>query len=147
LVTATGRGFSVSELIVVLAIIGILASIALPVWNKIVTSFRLSSSARLVHSELQNLKIRSAVENASFRLAYAAGATTIEIQRNGKTLAIKPLAVGVSIAKAGTVTFSPRGTANGNRVRLVSRDGACQQVVVSQTGRTRTCKAACGEEC
>jgi prepilin-type N-terminal cleavage/methylation domain-containing protein len=146
-VTATGRGFSVSELMVVLAVIGILASIALPAWNKILTSFRLSTSARLIHSELQTLKIRSAVENASFRLAYAAGATSFEIQREGKTLVVKPLADGVSITKGGVVTFSPRGTANGNRVRLMSRDGSCQQIVVSQTGRMRTCKAACLDDC
>jgi Tfp pilus assembly protein FimT len=137
----------VSELVIVLAVIGILASIALPAWNKILTSFRLSTSARLIHSELQTLKIRSAVENASFRLAYAAGATSFEIQREGKTLVVKPLADGVSITKGGVVTFSPRGTANGNRVRLMSRDGSCQQIVVSQTGRMRTCKAACLHEC
>jgi prepilin-type N-terminal cleavage/methylation domain-containing protein len=147
LITATGRGFSVIELVITLAIIGILAAIALPAWNKILTSFHLSSSARLIQSELQSLKIRSAAESASFRLVYGAAAKNFEIQRDGKTLAIKPLADGVSIAKAGVVTFSPRGTANGNRVRLMSRDGSCQQVVVSQTGRMRTCKAACGDDC
>lgn len=145
--TATGRGFSVIELLIVLVIIGILAGIALPAWNRILVSFYLSSSARLIHSELQSIKLRSAAESVSFRLAYAAGATKFEIQRDGKTWAIKPLGDGVSIAKAGAVTFSPRGTANGNRVRLMSRDGSCQQVVVSQTGRMRTCKAACESDC
>ena len=147
MVTATGRGFSVIELLISLAILGILAGIALPGWNRLLPKFHLSSSARLVHSELQSIRIRSAAENVSFRLAYAAGATHIEVQRDGKTWSIKPLADGVSIAKAGSVTFSPRGTANGNRVRLIGRAGSCQQVVVSQTGRVRTCKSACGNDC
>jgi prepilin-type N-terminal cleavage/methylation domain-containing protein len=147
MITATGRAFSVIELIIALAIIGIVAGIAIPAWNKILISFNLSSSARLIHSELQNIKIRAAAENVSFRIAYAAGSSSFEIQREGKTLSVKPLADGVSIAKAGIVTFSPRGTANGNRVRLVSRDGLCQHVVVSQTGRMRTCTAACSQEC
>jgi prepilin-type N-terminal cleavage/methylation domain-containing protein len=147
LVIASGRGFSVVELLIALAIIGIVAGIALPAWNRILTSFHLSSSARLIQSELQSIKIRSAAENVSFRLIYAAGATNVEIQREGKTLAVKPLAEGISIVKAGVVTFSPRGTANGNRVRLRSGDGSCQQIVVSQTGRMRTCRAACGSDC
>jgi len=147
MVTATGRGFSVIELIAALAIVGLLSAIALPGWNRFIASFHLSSSARLVHSELQSLRIRSATENASFRLAYAAGATNIELQRDGQTWAVKPLPTGVSITKAGSIAFSPRGTASANRVRLSSREGACQQVVVSATGRVRTCKAACGSEC
>jgi prepilin-type N-terminal cleavage/methylation domain-containing protein len=147
MVTATGRGFSVIELIAALAIVGLLSVIALPGWNRLQLSFRLSSSTRLVHSELQSLRIRSAAENASFRLAYAAGATNIEIQRDGETWAIKPLPTGVSITKAGSIAFSPRGTASANRVRLSSREGSCQQVVVSATGRVRTCKTACGSDC
>ena len=147
MVTATGRGFSVIELLAALAIFGLLTAIALPGWNRLQLSFHLSSSARLVHSELQSLRIRSATDNASFRLAYAAGATNIELQRDGQTWAVKPLPTGVSITKAGSIAFSPRGTASANRVRLSSREGSCQQVVVSATGRVRTCKAACGSDC
>jgi Tfp pilus assembly protein FimT len=135
------------ELLAALAIAGLLAIIALPGWNRFLPAFHLSSSARLVHSELQSLRIRSAAENVSFRLAYSTGATNIEIQRDGKPAVVKPLPNGVSITKAGSIAFSPRGTASANRVRLSSGDGACKQVVVSATGRVRTCKAACGNDC
>ena len=147
MVTTTGRGFSVIELLAALTIVGILTGITLPAWNRLLSFFHLSNSARLVHSELQGIRIRAAAENVSFRLAYATGATKIEVQRDSKTLAVKPLPDGVSITKAGRITFSPRGTASGNRVRLMSRDGSCQQVVVSAAGRVRTCKAACSGEC
>jgi type IV fimbrial biogenesis protein FimT len=147
MVTASGSGFSVIELLVALMIIGVLACIALPGWNRFLVSFHISNSARLIHSELQAIRGRSVAENVSFRLAYAAGAANIEIQRGVNTLAVKSLADGVTITKAGVVTFSPRGTANGNRVRLMGRDGSCQQVVVSQTGRVRTCKTICGNDC
>jgi prepilin-type N-terminal cleavage/methylation domain-containing protein len=145
--SATGPGFSVIELLVALAIIAILAGIALPVWNKLLSSYYLSSSARLVHSELQNLRIRSAAENVSFRLGYQAGATSIEIERDGNLLVRKPLSRGVSITHAGSIAFSARGTANANRVRLANTYGLCRQVIVSATGRVRGCHAACGTDC
>jgi Tfp pilus assembly protein FimT len=147
MLTASGSGFYMIELLIALMVVGLLAFIALPGWNRFIVSFHLSSSARMIHSELQTIKVRSVTENTSFRLAYSSGATNIEIQRGVSTLAVKPLAEGVTITKAGIVTFSPRGTANGNRVRLMGRDGSCQQVVVSQTGRVRTCKTVCGSDC
>ncbi|MGZ8464344.1 MAG: GspH/FimT family pseudopilin, partial [Candidatus Binatia bacterium] len=71
------------------------------------------------------------------------------IQRDSIALVTKPLAEGTVIAKAGTVTFSPRGTAAANRLRLLDSElGACRQIVVSATGRVRSCTPnSCAEDC
>jgi type IV pilus assembly protein PilA len=145
--TTTARGFSLLELLIVLAIIGALAAIALPAWNEIALSIKLTSAARLMQSELQAIKNRSAMENAAFNVVYTAGATEFQIRQNSTTLAVKSLPSGIVISKAGVVTFSPRGTANGNRIRLMSRNSVCQQVIVSQTGRVRNCRVKCGDDC
>jgi prepilin-type N-terminal cleavage/methylation domain-containing protein len=144
----TGRGFSMIELLAVLALAGILAGLALPGWNRLLPSQHLASSVRVVQSELQAIKMRAAAENAGYRFVYEANAPDYAIEKNGNPIATKALPEGVSITKAGAISFSPRGTANGNRVRLESRDGSCQQVVVSPTGRVRACKpSACASDC
>jgi type IV fimbrial biogenesis protein FimT len=133
-------GFSLLELVVALALLGVIAAIALPNWSRLVPSYRLNSSARQVQSELHHLKMRAVAENVSFQLAYLQGASAYTVQKELKSMVTKPLPEGVIITKAGTVSFSPRGTAAGNRVRLRTADGLCKQVVVSPTGRVRICR-------
>lgn len=141
-------GYSLIELIVTLAVAAILAAIALPSWNKLIFSYQLDSSARQVHSELHSIKMRAAAENAGFQFAYADGAASYTIKRESAVLVTKPLPEGVIITNAGAVSFSPRGTASANRIRLQSSDGTCKQVVVSATGRVRTCRPSkCNGDC
>ena len=141
-------GFSAIELAVVLALTGVLATIALPRWRILVQSFELNNSARQIQSELHNLKSRAAAENVSFQIIYSQGATGYTIQRDNIAVVTKPLSDGTTITKAGTITFSPRGTAVANRVRLLDLQGACRHIVVSPTGRVRSCTPdACAVDC
>jgi prepilin-type N-terminal cleavage/methylation domain-containing protein len=141
-------GFSLVELLVALAVIAIVAAFALPAWNRLLPTYQLDSSARQIQSELYHIKMRAASENVGFQLAYSQGGSEYTIQRDSSALTTKPLSEGVVITKAGTISFSPRGTAGANRVRLRSAEGHCKQVVVSATGRVRVCKPAdCGGDC
>ena len=142
------NGFSMIELIVALAVMGIVAAIALPNWNSLLPSYALNNSTRQVQSELHNIKMRAAAENVGFQFAYLQGASGYAIQRDSTTLVSKPLAEGTTITKEGTISFSPRGTAGANRVRLRNTAGACRQVIVSPTGRVRICTPnSCAEDC
>jgi type IV fimbrial biogenesis protein FimT len=142
------RGFSLLEIMLALVVMGIVAAIALPSWNRLEPSYRLNSSARQLQSELHQVKMRAAAQNVSFQLSYGEGAAEYTIQNPPHPAVGKPLPQGVTITKAGTITFSPRGTAAGNRVRLQTADGLCKQVVVSPTGRVRICRPDdCVEEC
>jgi type IV fimbrial biogenesis protein FimT len=142
------RGYSVIELIVAVAVAGILAAIALPSWNRLLPFYQLDSSARQVHSELHNIKMRAAAENVGFQLVYSVSAAAYTIQRNSIVVVTKRLPAGVIVTNAGAIAFSPRGTASANRIRLQSAGGACKQVVVGPTGRVRICKPSnCNEDC
>jgi prepilin-type N-terminal cleavage/methylation domain-containing protein len=142
------NGFSTIELLVSMALMGIIAAIALPNWSSWFTTYALNNSTRQIQSELHYLKVRAVSENVSFQLAYLQGAKSYKIQRDSIDLVIKPLAEGTAITKAGTISFSPRGTANANRVRLSNAEGKCRQVVVSATGRVRVCTPnSCTQDC
>jgi prepilin-type N-terminal cleavage/methylation domain-containing protein len=146
--TNTRNGFSTIELLAGMAVMGIIAAIALPNWRSLFPSFALNNSTRQVQSELHHIKMRAAAENIGFQLAYLQGASGYTIQRDSKALVTKPLADGTTITKAGTISFSPRGTAGANRVRLSNTDGKCRQIVVSPTGRVRVCSPSnCGVDC
>lgn len=140
--------FSTIELLVAMAIMGILVAIALPNWHNLRSSYALNSSTRQIQSELHNIKMRAAAENAGFQLAYLQDASEYTIQRDSKPLQTKSIAEGTSITKAGTIAFSPRGTAGANRVRLRSANGTCRQIVVTAMGRVRICMPNnCSEDC
>ena len=95
------HGFSVLELVVVLALVGILAAIALPGWSRLLPSYQLDGSVRQVQSELHGIKMRAVSVNTAFQLAYLADASQYMIQSDGKVLATKPLPEGIVITKAG----------------------------------------------
>lgn len=143
-----GFGFSVIELLTVLVVMAIMAGFALPGWIRLLPSYHLSSSARQVQSELNSIRMRAVAENANFQFVYTEGGSDYSILKEGKNWGSKILPQGISIVKAGAISFSPRGTAGANRVRLRSGDGSCQQIVVSATGRVRICKPnPCAADC
>lgn len=141
-------GFTTIELIIALSIAGAITAIALPRWTSLIPNYSLNSATRQLQSELHQIKMRAAAENVGFQLSYLQGASAYTIQRDSKAVATKPLAQGTTITKDGTISFSPRGTAGANRVRLRNAAGVCKQVIVSATGRIRICApVSCSEDC
>ena len=141
-------GFSTIELVVVLAIASIIVAIALPSWKSWSRSAALNSSIRQIQSELHSIKMRAAAENVGFQFVYQQDANDYTIQRDSKLLQTKPINRDTTITQAGAISFSPRGTAGANRVRLRNSAGVCRQIVVSATGRVRVCTPNnCTEDC
>lgn len=141
-------GLSLLELIVVLAVISVISAVAVPYWRRLMAVNHLESSMRQVQSELNHIKMRSVAENVGYQLGYLQGASTYTIQQGTKVVSTNPLPEGIVILKSGKITFSPRGTAGANRVRLRSHEGLCKHVIVSATGRVRVCKPnSCNEDC
>ena len=142
------NAFSTIELLATVAVMGILAAIALPNWRSLIPNYTLNNSLRQIQSELHSIKMRAAAENIGFQFIYLQDASEYTVQRDSGPLQTKPLQQGTIITKSGSISFSPRGTAGGNRVRLRNENGSCRQVVVSATGRVRTCTPiSCVEDC
>lgn len=144
-------GFTLIEIVFVLAIMAVLAAIALPNWGTLLPTYHLNSAARQVQSELHRAKSRAVAENTRYDLVFSA--TGFVIKKNTNTCdspsyasgtESRSLPEGVSISSSNTLCFTPRGTSNGGTVSLCNNKGAGKNVVVlSSSGRVRIADATC----
>lgn len=63
-------GFSLIDLLIVIALIGIIAGMAVPVWGNLSESMKLGSTAREVERELQTARLKAVTSNRPIRVRF-----------------------------------------------------------------------------
>jgi prepilin-type N-terminal cleavage/methylation domain-containing protein len=139
-------GFSLVELLIVIALISITSAFAVPTWQKYMAKTNLKTAAREVMADFSNAKQQAVAENLDvYRLTFNVAGNNYALSRTdtGVTLWTKSLASfgnGIVIEDVtftgSVVDFQKRGTTSLGSVRLRNGLGSTATITFTITGRT-----------
>ena len=145
------KGFSLVEVVTVLAIFVIMASIASVYMSRYVNNTNLRTAARQLASDIANSKQRPVTQGVNYRMTITVGTPgqyTIE-QRDAADTTSTVIATkiptdsgaGLYISNPTTytgnvITFQPRGTTSAGTVILQNSIGSSASITTNITGKT-----------
>jgi type IV pilus assembly protein PilE len=145
------KGFSLVEMLITIALIGIISTIAVYSWQRYVTNNNLRSAARDVAADIVLFKQRAVSESRPYQITFNGGTNNYDIQQWNagtgtfdiiQTKTCSALGSDVSILNTtfvgDQVAFLPRGILSGlgGRVRLTNSRNSVAQIIVNTTGKT-----------
>ena len=134
-------GFTITELMVTIAVIAILASLAIPNFIAWLPNYRLRSGAEEIQSTLQFARITAIKRNATATVAFDIANETYRASVGGEAIRGGRMPAGIDINSAfgGTsVQFDSRGIANAAGTAVVRNNlGGSRTITVYITGNSR----------
>ena len=134
-------GFTITELMVTIAVIAILASLAIPNFIAWLPNYRLRSGAEEIQSTLQFARITAIKRNATATVAFDIANETYRASVGGQAIRGGRMPAGIDINSAfgGTsVQFDSRGVASAAGTAVVRNNlGRSRTIRVYITGNSR----------
>ena len=134
-------GFTITELMVTIAVIAILASLAIPNFIAWLPNYRLRSGAEEIQSTLQFARITAIKRNATATVAFDIANETYRASVGGEAIRGGRMPAGIDINSAfgGTsVQFDSRGVASAAGTAVVRNNlGRSRTIRVYITGNSR----------
>ena len=144
----TARGFTLIELIVVIALIAILTAIAVPSYQTFMVRSRLKGAARQVMSDLMNARMMAVSQNQKVKVHVENGGHTYEIWSDANHDGAVDDNEGVNISKdvqqdyydvtlstTNDTIFNPRGAADAFGTIQVTNPAGFKNITVAISGR------------
>ena len=125
-------GFTLIELIIVIAILGISASIAIPGFSRWLPRYRLKSAASGLYSDLQLARLEAIKRNATCSITYSTGPDQYTFSPINKTVVLADYGSGVKFDDpthtktfaTATITFNSRGLSNAGYAYLSNNNNS-----------------------
>ena len=147
------KGFSLIEMVIVIAILGIVATFAVPAFQNYVRNRNLKTAAQEIASEFFVTRERALAENTTYRIVFddinnqytteertALGPPVVYTIRQTKKISSSAAADGIvintSMANALIFTFQPRGTISSGTINLKNSINSRAAITVNFPSRT-----------
>lgn len=141
------RGFTLVEMMIVVAVLAILAAIAAPNLKTYMAQRRVNGAARLVMTDLMEARMKAVSQNNRFKVFFLDdhryqildddnNNNTEDSGEASTTKNIQGEYYDVTLSASADPIFYPRGTAYGTTVRLTNSSGS-KSVTVAAAGRVK----------
>ncbi len=140
---ADSKGFSLVELMIVIALMGIMAGIGSFAWSKYTMNANLRAAARDVASDIFVTREKAVSESTGYRITFDVGGNSYTIANTvtgtSQTKALGAFAPGIVLQSAsfgGNMNFQARGTVDAGNLVLRNSRNSTATITVNITGRT-----------
>ena len=129
------RGFTLAEMLVAVAIFGILSATAAPYLFAMKLRFRLDGAARQVFSEVMSARMKAINENTTYTITFPSNHTIQIVGSATRTVDLQTLYEGVTVSSsAATINLSSRGTSDAASTITITNSTGSKTVTLKITG-------------